>query len=122
MFGGAAFIWANGVLLRTLHHWADIPFRLDAMLRSILVQAAFSLFWSILALATMVVATRRGWRGLWIAGAALMGVVVMKLFLVELSHAGTVERIVSFIGVGIFLLVIGYFSPVPPKLRTEDSK
>jgi uncharacterized membrane protein len=122
LFGGATFIWANGVLLRTLHHWADVPFQLDAMLRSVLVQAALSLFWSILALAIMVFATRRALRELWITGAALMGVVVIKLFLVELSHVGTVERIVSFIGVGIFLLVIGYFSPVPPRLRTEDSK
>jgi uncharacterized membrane protein len=122
LFGGATFIWANGVLLRTLHHWADVPFQLDAMLRSVLVQAAFSIFWSILALAIMIFATRRALRELWIAGAALMGVVVIKLFLVELSHVGTVERIVSFIGVGIFLLVIGYFSPVPPRLRTGDSK
>jgi uncharacterized membrane protein len=122
LFGGATFIWANGVLLRTLHHWAGVPFELDAMLRSVLVQAAFSLFWSILALAIMVFATRRALRGLWITGAALMGVVVIKLFLVELSHVGTVERIVSFIGVGIFLLVIGYFSPVPPRLRMEDQK
>ncbi|HEY6239680.1 MAG TPA: DUF2339 domain-containing protein, partial [Burkholderiales bacterium] len=71
-------------------------------------------------LAIMVFATRRALRELWLTGAALMGVVVIKLFLVELSHVGTVERIVSFIGVGIFLLVIGYFSPVPPRLRTEN--
>jgi uncharacterized membrane protein len=122
LFGGATFAWANGVLLRTLHHWADVPFRLDAMLRSVLVQAAFSLFWTILALAMMVFATRRALRELWIVGAALMGVVVVKLLLVDLSHAGTVERIVSFIGVGVLLLVIGYFSPVPPRLRTGEPK
>jgi len=122
LFGGATFIWANGVLLRTLHHWADVPFQLDTMLRSVLVQAAFSIFWSILALAIMIFATRSALRELWITGAALMGVVVIKLFLVELSHVGTVERIVSFIGVGIFLLVIGYFSPVPPRPRTGASK
>ncbi len=122
LFAGATFIWANGVLLRTLHHWADVPFQLETMLRSVLVQAAFSIFWSILALAAMIFATRRALRGVWLTGAALMGVVVIKLFIVELSHVGTVERIVSFIGVGIFLLVIGYFSPVPPRLRTEDSK
>jgi uncharacterized membrane protein len=119
LFGAALFIWANGALVRTLHHWADIPFRLDAMLRSVLVQAAFSLFWSLLALGLMVAATRRAWRDLWILGAVLMGVVVGKLFLVDLSNAGTVERIVSFIGVGTLLLVIGYFSPVPPRDAIE---
>jgi uncharacterized membrane protein len=122
LFAGATFIWANGVLLRTLHHWADVPFQLETMLRSVLVQAAFSILWSILALAVMIFATRRALREVWLTGAALMGVVVIKLFIVELSHVGTVERIVSFIGVGIFLLVIGYFSPVPPRLRTEDTK
>jgi uncharacterized membrane protein len=29
---------------------------------------------------------------------------------------------VSFIGVGVLLLVIGYFSPVPPRLRTGEPK
>jgi uncharacterized membrane protein len=36
------------------------------------------------------------------------------LFLVDLSHIGTIERIVSFVGVGLLMLVIGYFSPLPP--------
>ena len=48
-----------------------------------------------------------------------MAVVVGKLFLVDLSGIGTVERIVSFIGVGLLMLVVGYFSPVPPKLETK---
>ncbi len=122
LFGGAAFIWANGVLLRTLHHWADVPFRLDAMLRSVLVQAAFSIFWSVLALAIMVFATSRALRKVWLTGAVLMGVVVVKLFLVDLSNVGTVERIVSFIGVGVLMLVIGYLSPVPPRLSAENQK
>ena len=90
------------------------------MLHSVLVQAAFSLLWSLLALAIMVFATRTALRELWIVGAALMGVVVVKLFLVDLSNVGTVERIVSFIAVGVLMLVIGYFAPLPPK-KTEES-
>ena len=113
--GVVLFIALNGVLLRTLHHYADVPFRFDAMMRSVLVQAAFSLFWSLLALAAMVIATRRALRVLWVIGATLLGVVVVKLFLVDLSNTGTVERVVSFIGVGVLVIVIGYFSPVPPR-------
>jgi uncharacterized membrane protein len=41
--------------------------------------------------------------------------VVAKLFFVELSNRGGLERIVSFIGVGVLLLVVGYFAPLPPK-------
>ena len=116
-FGSTAFVWVNGVLLRSLHHWADLPFTLQSMLASRLVQASFSILWMLLAMAAMVVATRRALRPLWVTGAALMGVVVAKLFVVDLSGIGTVERIVSFIGAGVLMLLIGYLSPVPP--RTE---
>jgi uncharacterized membrane protein len=63
----------------------------------------------------MVVATRRAIRPVWICGAALMGAVVVKLFVVDLSGIGTLERIVSFLGVGVLMLLIGYLSPVPPR-------
>jgi uncharacterized membrane protein len=42
-------------------------------------------------------------------------VVVVKMFLIELFNAGGLPRIVSFIGVGVLLLIIGYFAPLPPK-------
>ena len=113
--GAIAFIGLNGALLRALHHWAAIPYDLDAMLHSMLVQAALSIFWSLLALCAMVTATRLRVRALWVVGASLMVVVVAKLALVDLSNTGTVERIVSFIGVGVLMLLIGYVSPVPPK-------
>jgi uncharacterized membrane protein len=81
----------------------------------VLVQAALSVFWAFLALALMVYATRTVRRQLWLIGATLMGVVILKLVAVDLSHLSGIERIVSFIGVGVLMLVIGYFSPVPPR-------
>lgn len=119
LLGIVLFIALNGVLLRTLHHYADVPFRFGAMMNATLVQAAFSLFWSLLALGAMFFATKRGLRALWFVGAALLAVVIGKLALVDLSNTGTVARIVSFIGVGLFCVVIGYFAPVPPKARVE---
>ncbi len=68
-----------------------------------------------MALALMIGGHMRSNRQLWLGGAALIGVVVIKLFFVELSNRGGMERIVSFIGVGILLLVVGYFAPLPPK-------
>jgi uncharacterized membrane protein len=108
------FLWLNAVLLRTLHLWVGTPYELEAMMRSTLAQSALSLLWAFTALTTMLVATRTRARLLWLTGAALLVVVVIKLFLVDLSSIGTVERIVSFIGVGLLMLVIGYFSPLPP--------
>lgn len=113
------FLWLNAVLLRTLHHWAFIPYRFDPLMRSMLVQAALSIFWSVLALACMLYATRSGRRSIWVMGAVLMAVVVVKLFVVELAQVGAVERIVSFIAVGLLMLAIGYVAPVPPRAMSE---
>src|SRR5713101_2537053 len=117
LLAALAFVWANAVLLRALHHWAGVPFALEAMLRSDVVQTAFSILWTLVALASMVVATRHGVRVVWLAGAALMAIVVVKLFMIDLSNVGTVQRIVSFISVGGLMLILSYFSPVPPRSR-----
>jgi uncharacterized membrane protein len=41
---------------------------------------------------------------------------VIKLFIIDLSDLGTVPTIISFLSVGILMLVIGYITPVPPKI------
>ncbi|RQS05433.1 DUF2339 domain-containing protein [Burkholderia sp. Bp8998] len=113
------FLWFNALLLRTLHHWTGVPYAFDAMAESTLVQASVSVYWTLCALATMIWATRRGLRPLWFVGAALLALTVIKLFLFDLSHVTGIERIVSFIGIGILLLLIGYFSPLPPKAAAQ---
>jgi len=113
-FAALAFIWANGVLLRTLHQWGGVPFSLESFAQSTLTQTALSIFWAVLALATMLAAARRSSRAVWLAGAALLAAVVAKLFLVDLSRIGSIERIVSFVGVGLLMLIVGYLSPLPP--------
>lgn len=113
--GATVFLWLNAILLRTLHHWAGVPYEFAAMAESTLVQASVSVYWTLCALATTIWATRRGRRPLWFVGAALLALTVVKLFLFDLSHVTGIERIVSFIGIGVLLLLIGYFSPLPPK-------
>jgi uncharacterized membrane protein len=110
-----AFVCVNGVLLRTLHLWADVPYRFSPMFHSTLVQASLSLLWVLTGLVTMVGASRAASRAAWAAGAALMGCVVVKLMLVDLANSATVARIVSFISVGLIMMLVGYLAPVPPR-------
>jgi uncharacterized membrane protein len=116
-FALIAFFWLNTMLLRAVNHWAQVPYEFEPMLASTLTQASLSLFWSVLALAAMMWSARRGHRLPWFCGATLMGIVVVKLFLFDLSHIGTVPRIVSFLGVGTLMLVLGYYSPLPPATK-----
>jgi uncharacterized membrane protein len=113
VLAGVTFIWINAMLLRAFHHWADVPYRLDAWMQSLPVQTGVTLLWSVTALAPMWLSARRAQRAPWMAGAALLAVVVVKLLLVDLSGSGTVTRIVSFIGVGLLMLLIAYVAPLP---------
>ncbi len=113
------FVWLNAMWFRTAHHWLMVGFNTHSMLHSQTVQAGLALLWGICGLGTMIAGTRLTHRRSWFAGAALMAVVVAKLFLVDLSNSGTMARIVSFITVGILLLVVGYLSPIPPKDKPE---
>jgi uncharacterized membrane protein len=115
LLAALGFVWLNAALLRTLHYWAGIPLEPDALLRSTLVQTSVSIFWAVLALSSMLVATRQHTRVVWLVGAALLAVVILKLFLIDLSRVGTIERIVSFVVVGVLMLIVGYFSPLPPQ-------
>ncbi|MSM39425.1 MAG: DUF2339 domain-containing protein [Geobacter sp.] len=110
-----SFIWLNAVLLRSIHHWCDVPFTFHGLFSSLTVQATLSICWCLLALTAMTVATRRGGRRIWLAGAGLLAAVVAKLFLVDLAGHGSVARIISFVVVGLLILLIGWFSPVPPQ-------
>jgi uncharacterized membrane protein len=110
-----AFVVSNAALIRSVHHLAGVPWQARDLLDSVLTQAALSLYWGLLGVAGMVWGAVKAQRPLWMVGAGLMGVVVIKLFLVDLGNTGTIARIVSFIGTGALLLVVGYFAPAPPR-------
>ncbi|WP_339616658.1 DUF2339 domain-containing protein [uncultured Gilvimarinus sp.] len=111
------FVWCNAMLLRSLHHWSGVSYELNAIVNSALAQAALTIFWALLGLSVMFIATRKHWRNTWLVAAVLLAVVVAKLFLMDMRDSNTLEAIVSFIAVGILLLVVGYFSPLPPKAK-----
>ena len=115
--GATVFYWLNAVLIRTLHHWSGVSFNLHAMVASDLVQTSLSIFWTLSAMLIMIWATRREIRPLWMAGAGLVGVVIIKLFLFDLANTSTIERIVSFIVVGLLCLAIGYLAPLPARIE-----
>lgn len=105
----------TGMVLRSCHHFADVAWDDSALFDSHLTQAALSITWATLGVLTMVFGNRRASRTVWAGGAFLLGVVVVKLFAVELAGRDGLYQIVSFISVGILLLIVGYFAPVPVK-------
>ncbi len=116
------FFWLTAVLARTVHHLANVRYDGDAMFRSDLFHAAIAVLWGLLALGCMIAANRLKRRAVWFTGTGLLVVVVVKLFVVDLSGSGTVSRIVSFLAVGGLMLVIGFFTPLPPVISKGESR
>ena len=114
-------IWLSALVIRTVHFWGQVPYNAPALATSALVQASLSVLWSLYAMGVLFISNKKGHREGWIAGAGLLAIVVIKLFLIDLSGTGTIARIISFVAVGLLMLIIGYFSPLPPSVRKENT-
>ena len=99
---------------RAVSHWMDVPWELEALWDATELQTSLSILWAVIGLSGMVAGVRMARRAVWVAGASWMAVVVVKLFLVDLSSLTALGRVVSFIVVGVLLLIVGYLAPVPP--------
>ncbi len=119
MFAITAFVWITFATLRATHHWGGAPWS-PAMLDSNIVQTALTVVWSVLGVLGWIFGSKRGDRLLWSAGAVLMGVVLLKLLLIDRSHLGNLFGIVSFIAYGLLCTAVGYFAPAPPRRAAAE--
>ena len=109
-------------VVRGVHHLGDVPWQQRVLANSVSVQSALSIYWAILGFGGMIWGARHQQRWVWMVGTALMALVVFKLFIIDLGNTGTVARIVSFLGVGALLLVVGYYAPAPPREATATDE
>ncbi len=107
-----AFVALSAAVLRGVHHFGHEAWTLDLLARP-KAHAALSWTWTILGAAAMGFGARALIRGAWIAGAVLLGIVVLKLLLVDMRFLGTLSGIVSVLGVGVLFVALGYFAPMP---------
>ena len=113
------FVLLTAAIVRAVHHYTGVPWDYDSLYASVVVQTSLSIFWGLLGFAGMIWGAKDKSRKIWLAGAGFMALVVIKLFLVDLGNTGTVARIISFIGIGALLLVVGYFAPAPPRREKQ---
>jgi uncharacterized membrane protein len=70
---------------------------------------AVSAFWGVLGLTALYLGLARSSRGLRLAGFAIFGVSLAKIFLYDLSALSSITRALSFLAVGAVLLLGGFF-------------
>jgi uncharacterized membrane protein len=118
------FVALNVTVLRVLHHYYGYAWQFPNLLQQPVTQTTLAIVWTLFGMILAWRGNRTLSRNLWFAGAGLLGLVVLKLFVVDFASSGTLERVVSFISVGGLLLFIGYLAPMPsiPSSTEETSK
>ncbi|WP_256714003.1 DUF2339 domain-containing protein [Psychrobacter sp. C 20.9] len=117
ILGLISFWLISSMLVRTLHAFIGTPLWNDyqgGAWQSEQVQTGLTILWTLLALVATILASRYWQRALWFMGIGLLGIVVIKLVLVDLSQTEAIWRVISFIGAGSLILLIGYLAPLPP--------
>jgi uncharacterized membrane protein len=117
----AAFVFITMITLRTVHYWSGEPWSPE-ILDSGVTQAALTIVWSLIGVSALILGSRRLDVKQWLAGGALMLVVLAKLALVDRMYMGNIPGIVSCIAVGMLLVAVGYFAPRPPKNDRDSLK
>lgn len=118
ILGLTSFWIVSSMLIRTLHAYVGTPLWHSGggftAWDSDKVQTGLTILWTMIALIATILASRYKHRLAWFMGIGLLGVVVLKLVLIDLSQTDAIWRVVSFIGAGSLILLIGYLAPLPP--------
>lgn len=105
--------------LRGVHHLGGAPWS-AAILHNDIAQATLTVLWSLAGVTAWVLGSKRRHWALWCTGAVLMGLVLIKLMLVDRRYMGDLAGIVSFLAVGGLLVLVGRIAPTPPRRSSEE--
>ncbi|WP_201509437.1 DUF2339 domain-containing protein [Psychrobacter alimentarius] len=125
VLGLISFWLISSMLIRTLHAFIGTPLWDGAQggaWSSEQVQTGLTILWTLLALVATIIASRYWQRALWFMGIGLLGIVVLKLVLVDLSQTEAIWRVISFLGAGSLILLIGYLAPLPPAIDETENR
>jgi uncharacterized membrane protein len=122
--GLVVFVSLSSMVVRSLYQWIGTPLWTAGAWSSDSVQTSLTIVWTLMALLLTVLSSLgrlpQG-RVLWVAGIGLLSLVVIKLLLVDLSNVAAIARVISFIGAGLIMLVIGYLAPLPPPVKPDTA-
>ena len=116
----AFFLFANVMAARAVAAWTGCAYTAGALLASPVFRVTLSVLWGGVALGCMIVASHlRKSRRLWFVGLTLLLLTLGKLVFLDLADTETAYRSLSFVAVGLLMLGMGWFCPLPPRDQEE---
>ena len=108
--------------LRSVHHLLLVPWDAASLLASNASQATLSVLWTVAGAMAWVIGSRHRQPVVWWSGAVLLGLVLVKLLLIDRQFLSAVAGILSFLAFGVLSMVVGYLAPAPPASTSEPEK
>jgi uncharacterized membrane protein len=90
--------------------------------RTQIIKTGFPILWGILAFIFLIIGIRKRIKNLRIIALALLGITILKLFLVDISNASETGKIIAFILLGILILIISFVYQKLKVLIQDDNK
>lgn len=116
------FITLTFAVARAVHQLTGVAWTPEALLASGVANSAITLCWAVVGFGAWIAASRLGRRTLWQFAAVLLGLVLLKLLIVDRAFLSTVAGIVSFVVFGLLSIAVGYLAPAPPSRTTNASE
>lgn len=121
LIGIGAFVWMTMFTVRVCANYGDVPWHFSDIIYSSLIQPIITVVWTITAFSLMFYSSSHKNRFIWKVGVSLLLLIIVKLFILDLSQLSIIGYTFSFIGVGLMMVVIGYFSPIPPTIPIQNN-
>ncbi len=115
VLGILLLLFMSTVLARAFSFFGAIDYSFYSLSKNSYFQSTLTILWTLFGLGILLFSKKFQNRQLWFGGFTILIITVVKLFLFDLIHITALERIVSFVVVGILLLLVGYFVPLPQK-------
>ena len=86
-----------------------------------MIQTGYSLLWGFYGFMLVLIGFKQKSKIFRLAGIALFGVVVVKLFLFDLNNTSPIGKIIAFISLGLLLLILSFlYQKLKDKILEED--
>ncbi|WP_413284319.1 DUF2339 domain-containing protein [Vibrio sp. MA40-2] len=112
-FSGVLF--THAALARGVSYYTMADYELYSLWSSALFQAGLAILWSLSATMATAIGSRFNMLILWCSGALVFALTIIKLFVLDLANRDTVVMVVAVIFVGVVMVLVGYFAPMPKK-------
>ncbi|WED25367.1 DUF2339 domain-containing protein [Vibrio sp. DW001] len=111
-------IFAHCALARAVSDYTPTSYTLPSLWQSGIFQAGIAILWSMLAMVATSAGSRLKIVSLWWLGTLMFGLTVVKMLIIDLSNRDTIVMVFAVIFVGVVMVLVGYFSPMPKRIKS----